>query len=176
MSQFDFSPLFRAGVGFDRLARLAENALQQASEQSTAYPPYNIEKHGDDAYAITLAVAGFAEADIDIEITGEMLTVRGSRKPADATAADSPESTVTDNTGAPARPSRQILHRGIAERDFVRRFQLADHMRVTGAALENGLLTITLLREVPEAAKPRHIPITRPGTRPGTTPALSHAA
>lgn len=172
MSQFDFSPLFRAGVGFDRLARLAENALQQASEQSTAYPPYNIEKHGDDAYAITLAVAGFAEADIDIEITGEMLTVRGSRKPADATAADSPESTVTDNTGAPARPSRQILHRGIAERDFVRRFQLADHMRVTGAALENGLLTITLLREVPEAAKPRHIPI----TRPGTTPALSHAA
>lgn len=172
MSQFDFAPLFRAGIGFDRLARLAENALQQAGEQSTAYPPYNIEKHGDDAYAITLAVAGFAEADIDIEITGEMLTVRGSRKPAEPALADSPESTATGETAVPARPSRQILHRGIAERDFVRRFQLADHMRVTGAALENGLLTITLLREVPEAAKPRHIPI----TRPGQTPALSHAA
>lgn len=171
MSQFDFAPLFRAGVGFDRLARLAETALQQASEQSTAYPPYNIEKHGEDAYAITLAVAGFAESDLDIEITGEMLTVRGSRKTAETAQADSPESPAADSS-APARPGRQVLHRGIAERDFVRRFQLADHMRVTGAGLENGLLTITLLREVPEAAKPRHIPI----ARTVSAPALPHAA
>lgn len=167
MSQFDFSPLFRAGVGFDRLARLAETALQQASEQSTAYPPYNIEKYGENAYSITLAVAGFAEADLDIEVTGELLTVRGSRKTAQDQESASAGSSPADQQAAP----RQLLHRGIAERDFVRRFQLADHMRVTGAGLENGLLTVTLVREVPEEARPRHIAITR-------TPqaALPHAA
>lgn len=181
MSQFDFSPLFRAGVGFDRLARLAETALQQAGEQSAAYPPYNIEKTGENAYAITLAVAGFSETDLDIEVTGEMLTVRGSRRTATAPTAIAPTGAANANANGDAgtpTPARQVLHRGIAERDFVRRFQLADHMKVTGAALENGLLTVTLVREIPEAAKPRHIAISR-STGVGTgvgTPALPHAA
>lgn len=139
MRSFDFSPLYRSTVGFDRLANIVETML--SSDNAPSYPPYNIEKMGDDAYRISLAVAGFTENDIEIETCDGILTVRGRQ----AAKAESPE--------------RQFLHRGIAERSFERRFQLADHVRVQGATLAHGLLHIDLLREAPEALKPRRIPI-----------------
>lgn len=139
MTTFDFSPLFRSTVGFDRLSRLLESGM--LSEQENAYPPYNIAKLSDDDYRITMAVAGFTEADIEITAKENQLLVQGRQQ--DAKTPDG----VT------------YLHRGIAGRAFERRFQLADHIRVTGAALENGLLTIDLVREIPEAKKPRKIEI-----------------
>ncbi|NKD88054.1 Hsp20 family protein [Haematospirillum sp. 15-248] len=151
MNAFDFSPLFRSGVGFDRLARLAEATLRHSGEQATSWPPYNIEKTGEDSYAITLAVAGFPENDLDVEVHDDLLVVRGNRSPLAG------DTDATPNDGD--QGERRYLHRGIAFRGFVRHFQLADHMTVTGAHLENGLLTITLVREVPEASKPRHIAI-----------------
>lgn len=142
MRSYDLSPLFRSTVGFDRLTRLMESALK-TEDQGNAYPPYNIEKRGDDDYRITMAVAGFSQEEIDIVTQENALTVIGkSRK-----------------DESPAQQA-QYLHRGIAGRAFERRFQLAEHIRVTGATLENGLLHIDLVREVPETAKPRHIPIT----------------
>lgn len=134
----DLSPLFRSTVGFDRLGRLLESTLQ-AENGAPAYPPYNIEKLGDDAYRIVMAVAGFGEGDLDVTVKEGTLTVSGK-------AADAEKETT-------------YLHRGIARRAFERRFQLADHIRVEGAALENGLLTVELVREVPEALKPRQIAI-----------------
>jgi molecular chaperone IbpA len=138
MRTFDLSPLFRSTVGFDRMSRLLDAALQQ-DEAALSYPPYNIEKTGEDAYRITMAVAGFAEEDLDVTQTEAVLVVRGKVRATEDKA--------------------QYLHRGIAGRAFERRFQLADHIRVSGASLVNGLLHIDLVHEVPEALKPRTITI-----------------
>jgi molecular chaperone IbpA len=138
MRHFDLSPLYRSTIGFDRIFQLLDQAN---APEATSYPPYNIERTDENAYRITLAVAGFAEADLTIEVKESVLTITGEKK-------------------ADAEPSRrEVLHQGIAARAFVRRFQLADYVHVNGAALENGLLHIDLIREVPEAKKPRLIPI-----------------
>ena len=138
---FDFSPYRRSTVGFDRLFDTLE-AAARGEGTGTNYPPYDIEKTGDDAYRITLAVAGFAEDEI--ELTAQQNSLVITAKKAEAAANDD---------------SARFLHRGIATRAFERRFQLADHVRVTGANLVNGLLSIELVREVPEAMKPRKIAI-----------------
>ena len=140
MRDFDLSPLYRSTVGFDRLASMLDQVFDGDTAQPS-YPPYNIEKTGDDAYRITLAVAGFGEDDLDIEAREGVLIVKGAK-------------TAKDGADAP-----QYLHRGIAERAFERRFQLADHVRAAGASMENGLLHVDLVREVPEALKPRRIEI-----------------
>lgn len=139
MRHFDLSPLYRSTVGFDRLFSL----LDQASgvENAPTYPPYNIERTAENAYRISIAVAGFAEGDLSIEAKENALTVRGDKQAGDGAA------------------QREVLHQGIAARAFERRFQLADYVHVTGATLENGLLHIDLVREIPEAKKPRLIPI-----------------
>lgn len=139
MRSFDLSPLFRSTVGFDHLARMLD-AAQRIDDQSLAYPPYNIEKLGEDNYRITMAVAGFGENDLEITAQGQSLLVSGRVKKEE--------------------PAGQFLHRGIAGRSFERRFELADTVKVTGASLINGLLHIDLVREVPEALKPRTIAIT----------------
>ncbi len=139
MTRFDFTPYRRSTVGFDRVFDLLENQARASAGDN--YPPFNIERRGEDAYRITLAVAGFKIADIDITAQQNLLVVQG-RKP-DETA-----------TGA-----SQFLHVGIAQRGFERRFELADFVRVENAALEDGLLVIDLLREVPDAMKPRKITI-----------------
>lgn len=135
----DLSPLYRTMVGFDRLATMMDTATRLDGAQG--YPPYNIERLAEDAFLIEIAVAGFAEEDLDIETNDGLLTVTGRHAKADEA------------------EQRAFLHRGIAERGFIRRFQLADHVIVTGAALKNGLLRIDLLRELPEAKKPRKIEI-----------------
>ena len=145
MRQYDLSPLYRSTVGFDRLFTM----LDQASDASVGYPPYNIERTGEHDYRITVAVAGFAETDLAIESREHALTIRGSR---DAQPGQEPAK-------QPAK--REVLHQGIAARSFERRFQLADHVMVVGASLENGLLHVDLVREIPEAQKPRRIPIGR---------------
>lgn len=139
MRTFDLSPLYRSTVGFDRMAGLMDQLLAADTAQPS-YPPYNIEKTGEDAYRISIAVAGFGEADLTIEVKEGQLTVTAKKAP---TEGDKPV----------------YLHRGIAERGFERRFQLADHVRVAGADLANGLLHIDLVREIPEALKPRTIAI-----------------
>ncbi len=138
MTSFDFSPLFRATVGFDRLMNLVETSTQWA-ENGNGYPPYNIEKTSEDAYRVTLAVAGFEEDELSLEVRETVLLVEGRRKEQDAESA--------------------YLYRGIAGRSFKRQFQLAEHVNVIGAQLRNGLLTIELKREIPEAMKPRRIEI-----------------
>ncbi len=138
MRTLDFSPLFRSTIGFDRLASLVESAMS-ADESTMSYPPYNIEKTGQDTYRITLAVAGFAEGELQIEQREEALFIGGQKK---------------DTNGA-----ERYLHRGIAARSFKRQFQLAEHVKVSGAALENGLLHVDLVREIPEEMKPRRIDI-----------------
>ncbi|MEM6547318.1 MAG: Hsp20 family protein [Pseudomonadota bacterium] len=140
MRTVDLSPLYRSTVGFDRMASLMDQLLSADTAQPS-YPPYNIEKTGENAYRISLAVAGFGEQDLNIEVRDNTLTVTAKK----AEAADEP------------RPT--YLHRGIAERGFERRFQLADHVRVAGAELKNGLLHVDLVREIPEALKPRTIAI-----------------
>jgi molecular chaperone IbpA len=142
MRNYDLSPLFRSTVGFDRLARLVDGATR-VEDASAGYPPYNIEKLGEEDYRVTMAVAGFTADEIDITVHENTLTVTGQAKQADA-------------------PATQFLHRGIARRAFERRFQLADHIRVKAAALTNGLLDIELVREVPEQLKPRKIEIGSP--------------
>ncbi|MEH3144582.1 MAG: Hsp20 family protein [Methylobacterium frigidaeris] len=144
MRQFDLAPLYRSTVGFDRLF----SALDQfvSAETAPSYPPYNIERTGENAYRITVAVAGFTDRDLSIEVRENALTIKGERKPAQA-------------------GQTEVLHQGIAARSFERRFQLADHVQVTGAALENGLLHVDLVREIPEAKKPRQIEIAT-GRRP----------
>ena len=138
MRTFDLSPLYRSTVGFDRLFSLLDTV---SNGDAQPYPPYNIERTGENAYRVTLAVAGFGEADIDIQAKESVLTVKGEKK-----------DTKEEN-------GRDVLYRGIASRAFERRFQLADHVEVTGASLENGLLHIDLVREIPEAMKPRKIAI-----------------
>ena len=139
MRSIDLSPLFRYSVGFDRLDDLFETAFR--GRQETSYPPYDIVKTGQDAYRITLALAGFDEADLDLEVKENLLTIKGK--------ATEP---VTEKGTA-------YLHRGIARRAFEHRFQLADHVRAVGANLRNGLLDIELIREVPEAMKPQKVAI-----------------
>ncbi|OMG60329.1 MULTISPECIES: Hsp20 family protein [Brevundimonas] len=138
MRTYDFSPLYRSAVGFDRLVRQLESAAR--SSQENGWPPYNIETTGEDAYRIEIAVAGFSADELNIEAKENLLTVTGKK--------------AANDDG-----QRTFLHRGLAERDFERRFQLADYVVVKGAALANGLLTVELKRELPEALKPRSIEI-----------------
>ncbi len=138
MRHVDYTPLYRSTVGFDRLFSLLDGIGQ--SEQANSYPPYNIERTGENAYRITMAVAGFSDEELSIEAREHVLTVKGERTP------DEDSET-------------EYLHRGIAKRAFERRFQLADHVEVRGANLKNGLLHIDLVREIPEAMKPRRIAI-----------------
>lgn len=138
MRNFDFAPLYRATVGFDQIADMFDRVLSGDVTQNT-YPPYNIEKTADDAYRISIAVAGFSDADLSVEVKEGALIV-SARK------ADEDE-------------GRTYLHRGIATRAFERRFQLADHVRVSGAAHTDGMLHIDLIKEIPEALKPRRIAI-----------------
>ena len=139
MDHFDFSPLFRSTIGFDRLTRLVD-AATRVDSAAVAYPPYNIEKTGEDAYRLTMAVAGFSQTELDISVQENTLLVTGKAQKEDEAGGG-------------------YLHRGIARRTFERRFSLADHMKVTSASLNNGLLYVDVVREVPEAAKPRTIKI-----------------
>lgn len=132
----DFSPLYRSAIGFDRLAQLFDDAQRAAD---TAYPPYNIELVSEDKYQITMAVAGFQRSELDIEVEHDTLKITGRKQKDEA--------------------KRTFLHRGIASRDFEHRFQLADHVKVVGAKMDNGLLHIELVREIPEAMKPRKVAI-----------------
>jgi len=151
MRQFDLSPLYRSTVGFDRLFSLLDQV--SAPESLPGYPPYNIERTGELNYRITVAVAGFAENELSIESKENALTIRGSKE-ARATAPQEGEKARADR--------REVLYQGIAARAFERRFQLADHVQVTGATLEHGLLHVDLVREIPEAQKPRQIQIHTP--------------
>lgn len=137
MTGFDFSPLLRTAIGFDRMARLADTAASAANAQG--YPPYNIEKTGEETYRLTMAVAGFRPDDLDITAQDNTLVITGR---------------VRQET-----PQGQILHRGIAARGFERRFVLADHLIVEGADLRDGLLHVALKRVIPEALKPRRIAV-----------------
>ncbi|WP_193367935.1 Hsp20 family protein [Pelagibius marinus] len=141
MRTMDLSPLYRASVGFDRLLKSLDTA-GRLEESAYSYPPYNIEKVSEDAYRIVMAVAGFGEDELDITAKENSLVISGRKEKAEG------EDEVT------------FLHRGIANRAFERRFDLADHIKVTGAKLENGLLAVELVREIPEAMKPRSISIT----------------
>ena len=136
MRTIDFSPLYRSVVGFDRLADLLDAAT---AETASGYPPYNIERTGENSYRIEIAVAGFKPKDLDIELKENLLTVQGRKSDSDE--------------------SRRYLHRGLAERNFERRFQLADYVVVSDAQLADGLLALSLKRELPEALKPRRIEI-----------------
>ncbi|MFM1896570.1 MAG: hypothetical protein RLZZ385_1644 [Pseudomonadota bacterium] len=138
MRTFDFSPLYRSTIGFDHLSSLLD-AVSQRDQNQPTYPPYNIESTGTDKYRITMAVAGFVQSELDIQVERQTLTVRGVK--------------TEDKT------ERKFLYQGIAARNFERRFQLADHVKVVNARLENGLLHIDLAREIPEAMKPRSIAI-----------------
>lgn len=141
MRQVDFSPLYRSTVGFDRLFSMLDQ-LATTDNAAQTYPPYNIERTGENAYRITIAVAGFSDADLSIEAREHTLTVKGEKK-------------------GEAREGVEVLYRGIASRAFERRFQLADHVEVRGASLENGLLHVDLVREIPEGKRTRQIPIGR---------------
>jgi molecular chaperone IbpA len=137
MRTFDLSPLYRSTVGFDRLFSLLDGV---SNGEAQPYPPYNIERTGENAYRVTMAVAGFSEEDLGIQAKENVLTVTGEKK-------------------EEKQEGNEVLYRGIAARAFERRFQLADHVEVKGASLENGLLHIDLVREIPEAMKPRKIAI-----------------
>jgi molecular chaperone IbpA len=143
MLNYDLSPFYRSTVGFDRLFSMLDR-VAGGDQNAPTYPPYNIERTDENAYRITLAVAGFAENELSVETRENTLTVRGSKE-----------------TSAKADSKREVLYQGIAARAFERRFQLADHVVVTGAASENGLLHVDLVREVPEAQKPRTIAINK---------------
>jgi molecular chaperone IbpA len=142
MTRIDLSPLYRSSIGFDRMGSLLDTALR-SEKTSGGYPPYDIEARGDDQYAITLAVAGFAQSELDIQVEKGVLTVRG-KKDEDMS-------------------ERNYLYQGIANRAFERKFNLADHVEVSGADMSNGLLTIDLIREIPEAMKPKSIAINQAG-------------
>ena len=140
MRHFDLSPLYRSTVGFDRMLSLLDQAT--GTEPAATYPPYNIERTGETAYRITVAVAGFSEEDLSIEVKENTLLIRGSKEGKDE-----------------AAPRAEMLYQGIAARAFERRFQMAEHVEVTGASLRNGLLHVELVRKIPEAQKPRRIEI-----------------
>jgi molecular chaperone IbpA len=139
MQTFNFTPFYRSTVGFDRLFTTLDQ-LVGMDGAAPSYPPYNIERTGENAYGISVAVAGFTEADLSIEAKENTLTIRGQKQMND-------------------EETRELLYRGIAARNFERSFQLADYVEVRGARLENGLLHVDLVREVPEVMKPRVIPI-----------------
>jgi len=139
MRTFDLAPLYRATVGFDQIADLMDRALADTAGTAASYPPYNIEKTGDDGWRISIAAAGFTDEDLSVEVRQNALIVSAKKAREDE--------------------GRVYLHRGIATRAFERRFHLADHVRVTGASHVNGMLHIDLVREVPEALKPRRIEI-----------------
>lgn len=139
MRHFDFSPLYRSSVGFDRLASMLDQVSSMEQKQPS-YPPYNIERIDEDQYRISMAVAGFDASELDAQTENATLTVKGSKAAKDG-------------------EEREFLHRGIGTRDFELRFQLDDHVKVVGADLKNGLLNIDLAREIPEAMKPRSIAI-----------------
>ncbi|TYC60557.1 Hsp20 family protein [Rhodobacterales bacterium] len=141
MRHLDFSPLYRSTVGFDRLFSM----LDSAGNEAPTYPPYNIERTGENAYRITMAVAGFKDDELSVEAKEHALTIKGEK--------------------AEEESDHEILYRGIAARSFERRFQIAEHVRVNGASLENGLLHVDLVREIPEAMKPRKIEISTGGSR-----------
>ena len=138
MRHFDLTPLYRSTIGFDRLGSLLDT-LTSFEGETPSYPPYNIERVGENDYRISMAVAGFGEGDLSIDVKENTLSIRGEKRT--------------------EQEDRTLLHRGIASRSFERRFQLADHVLVKGAVLENGLLHVDLVRELPEAMKPRTIPI-----------------
>jgi molecular chaperone IbpA len=138
MRQFDYAPLYRSTVGFDRLVQLLDAAT--GIDSDSGYPPYNIERLNEQSYRITMAVAGFGEGDLKIDVKENALSVRGEKK-------------------AENGEKRQFLHRGIGERAFERRFQLADYVEVTGANLNDGILSVELTRNLPERMKPRTVPI-----------------
>ncbi len=140
MRQFDLAPLYRSTVGFDRLAKLMDGV---GGLDADGYPPYNIERLGDNEYRITMAVAGFGKDEFNIEVKEQALVVSGEKKPDDK--------------------ERVFLHRGIAARSFERRFQLADYVEVKGAEFKDGLLHIDLVRNLPERMKPRTIPVASEG-------------
>lgn len=146
---FDFTPLFRSGIGFDRLLNTLEAAAR--SDAAESWPPYDIVKCGEDSYRITMAVAGFREDELTLTQDRDMLVVSGRKEGED---------------------QAQYLHRGIPARAFERRFELADHVRIEGASLRDGLLEISLLREIPEEMKPRRIAIARGGGAEAGTPRL----
>ena len=148
MNALDLTPVFRSAIGFDRMAHLVDSLLTSNLESQSNWPPYNIEKSGSNNYRITMAVAGFGEDEIDVTVHDQTLIVRGKQEEATGKTAD-------------------YLHRGIAGRNFERRFQLADFVEVHGASIKDGLLHINLQREVPEAMKPRKIAITKEGTGGG---------
>ena len=148
MRGFDYSPFYRATVGFDRVFDLLDSVVTQPG--ANGYPPYNIEKAGDNAYRIVMAVAGFSEAELNVTQKENELLVTGQSAPG-------------------ADEGKEYLYRGIAGRNFERRFQLADHVKVTGAKLANGLLTIELQREIPEEKKPRAIEIKAEASQPALT-------
>ena len=139
MRHFDFSPLYRATVGFDQIVDMFDSVMT-SDIQTSSYPPYNIEKIDEDAYRISIAVAGFSEADLNVEVRENSLII---------------------SAGKSEEEKKNYLHRGIASRSFKRQFQLADHVQVTGANHSDGMLHIELKREVPEALKPRQIQISR---------------
>ena len=138
MTTIDLSPLYRSSVGFDRMANLLDSAMR-GEQQTGGYPPYDIEVLAENSYSVTVAVAGFKRDELDIQVENNVLTIRGKKADADT--------------------EKQYLHRGIANRAFERKFNLADHVEVTTASLDNGLLTVSLKREIPEAMKPRSIEI-----------------
>lgn len=137
MNSIDLTPLYRSSIGFDRLASLLDSSLK-SDNHATGYPPYNIEVLDDNRYGISLAVAGFADNELDIKVEKGVLTIRGQKE---------------------SEGERKYLHQGIANRAFERKFNLADYIEVTGADLKDGLLTISLVKEIPEAMKPRSIAI-----------------
>ncbi|WP_018387380.1 Hsp20 family protein [Ancylobacter sp. FA202] len=155
MRTFDLTPLHRSTVGFDRLFSLLDQV--NSVDTGATYPPYNIERTGENAYRITVAVAGFTEDDLSIEVKENGLSIRGDRK-------------------VEAGKNADVLYQGIAARAFERRFQLADHVEVRGASLANGLLHVELVREIPEAMKPRTIPISAGGSAPRVIEARTSAA
>ena len=150
MRTFDYSPFYRATVGFDRVFDLLDTVAGQSNATANGYPPYNIEKAGDNAYRIVMAVAGFAESELNVTQKENELLVSGQ-------------------AASNGQEEKQYLYRGIAGRNFERRFQLADHVKFVGAKLSNGLLTIELQREIPEEKKARAIPVVA-----DAQPALTH--
>jgi molecular chaperone IbpA len=140
MRAFDFAPLYRSTVGFDRMFSMLDQ-FEGVEDSGSNYPPYNIERTGENAYRISVAVAGFTDADLSIDTNENRLAIRGDKQANDG------------------EKTRDVLYQGIAARTFERSFQLADHVEVKGASWENGLLHVDLVREIPEAMKPRSIPI-----------------
>ena len=148
MNTLDLTPVFRSAIGFDRMANLVDSMMAGTTEQHSNWPPYNIEKHGTDDYRITMAVAGFSDSELDVTIHDQMLIITG-----------------TQSDGAKA-DDVQYLHRGIAGRNFERRFQLADFIQIEGASINDGLLHINLQRVIPDAMKPRKINISNGADAP----------